>query len=296
MKIAAMLLLLFVVFSGHVTGQEREIYNLPAWLILEYGRKAYGERELGVALRYAREALEKKGHFFPEAEILIGDVFDAEGNEDLAIRQYEKALEMSKQLYVLSEKYEILYKLGDIYEDRDPEAHEQTLLMILEDDEMFQQAIRTDLGAKMINMLLAEGFDKLLTLYRLQSYHSLEAHSSLGMLYFAKGEYEKAVLHLLFSITTVFSRCIEEYKTYDPEYVYEDAGELLQLTKRYDAIQEFLDITNLYMNLFFLGKTMIPLGAEEGFVRELWEICVNHSGDDTIVNFIREELDNLEKQ
>ena len=120
-------MLLFIITllsAASLSGQEKDIYGLPPWLILEYGRKAFGEMELGVAFRYAREAIEKQGMFYPEAEILIGDVFRAEGNTDLARRQYEKALENARQLYVLNEKYKILYKLADIHAGRNQPAYE----------------------------------------------------------------------------------------------------------------------------------------------------------------------------
>ena len=102
--------ILFFAGSFHAYAQEEGVYELPAWLVLEYGKKAFQERELGIALRYAREALEKKAGFYPEAEILIGDVFAAEGNLQLAVSQYTKALEDSRQLYILQEKYHILYR------------------------------------------------------------------------------------------------------------------------------------------------------------------------------------------
>ena len=38
----------------------------------------------------------------------------------------------------------------------------------------------------------------------------------------------------MFSVVTVFSSCIEEYKIYDPEYIFEDTSKLLAATKRYE--------------------------------------------------------------
>ncbi len=292
-RFVCILLLMIFATPFFAVAQEKEIYQLPSWLILEYGRKAYEEREYGVALRYAREALEKQNGYYPEAEILIGDVFDAEGNKDLAIRQYEKALDMSKQLYVLNEKYEIFYKLGNIYFDRDSTAYEKTLQTILEDDEMYKRAVRTDLGMKMISMLMEEGLNKLLVLYRLQSYHSLEAHSALGRLYYEQDQYQKAALHFIFSVVTVFSRCIEEYKLYDPEYIYEDAVLLFELTKRYEAVQEYLRDTHLFLNLYLLGKTMEALNGKTELIKEIWDIVRIFSKDSRFKKNVEEEMNSL---
>ena len=293
MKKAAVLLIILSLFIFSAGAQEKEIYELPSWLILEYSRKAYGENELGVALRYAREAIEKEGRFYPEAEILIGDVFRAESNIELAERQYEKALKNSRQLYVLNDKYRILYKLADIRSDRKPEEYEQTLQQILEDDELYIRAVTTDLGTKMVTMLLDEGLDKLLVLYRLESYHSLRAHSELGRLYSEQGKWEKAVLHFIFSVVTIFSRCIEEYKIYDPEYIFEDADVLFNSTKRYAAIQEYINETSLFRNMYYLGINLLNLGADAGTVREIWETARMHTDNERLKNTLDTELQNL---
>lgn len=296
MKKKIILIIFFLIFFrfSAAFAQEREIYQLPSWLILEYGRKAFGEQELGVALRYAREAIEKEGGFFPEAEILIGDVFDADGNPDLALRQYQKALDSSRQLYILGDKYQILYKMAAIYGNRDDYGnYEQSLRMILDDDEMYHQAVRTDLGDKMVSMLMEEGLDKLLILYRLQSYHSLQAHSSLGMLYAEQENLEKSALHYLFSVVTVFSRCIEEYKLYDPVYIFENSNDFLALTKRYEAIQNYIAETELYLDMFNLGTIMLSLGAASDLVRNIWQTAAAHSGDSGLVAVIEEEIGRL---
>jgi tetratricopeptide (TPR) repeat protein len=289
-------LFLVVIVSAFLSAagaQEKDIYELPSWLILEYGRKAFSEKELGVALRYAREAIEKEGRFFPEAEILIGDVFRGEGNTDLAIEQYEKALESARQLYVRNDKYKILYKIADIYRDGEPETYEATLRRVLEDDETYNQAVKTDLGGKMITALRNEGLNKLLVLYRLQSYHSLEAHTELGRLYSEQGQWEMAALHLIFSVVTVFSRCIEEYKMYDPEYIFEDADVFLRLTKRYTAIQEYIEHTGLFVDLYYLGAVLQSLGAKTETVRTIWETALRHTGAPRLQNRLESEVENL---
>jgi len=283
-------LLIFLGVVLPAAAQEKEIYNLPPWLILEYGRKAYADREYGVALRYAREALEKQGHFFPEAEILIGDVFSAEGNKDLAIRQYEKALGMSKQLYVLNDKYRILYKLADIYSDENQHNYESTLKEIVYDDEMYLSAVQTQSGTQFITTLRNSGLDKLVILYRLKSYFSLEAHSMLGRLYFLQEDFESSTLHLIFSTVTVISRCIEELQFYDPDFIYTDGVELFERTARYSAVQAYIKKTELYENLYLLGKVMVELDSESDFVREVWETVMQFSTNNRLKNRIEADL------
>jgi len=273
-----------------VSGQEKEIYELPPWLILEYGKKAFREREYGVALRYAREAIEKSAYFYPEAEILIGGVFEAEGNIELAIEQYEKALNNAKQLYIQDEKYEVYYKLAEMYNNgylsgigNNPEQkYRETLETILEDDEEYTDAAESNLGDALVNTLEEEGFDRLVILYRLNSDFSLEAHSRYGRIYLDTGEYKQAALHFTFVVLSVVSKAIEELQFHDPEYEFESSESFFEACRRYDLIQNYFEETSLFSNMMALGDAVAAEDEEKGIndtevARRLRELARTYS-------------------
>jgi tetratricopeptide (TPR) repeat protein len=269
---AVLCFFLFLSAGFTVSGQEKEIYELPPWLILEYGKKAFMEREYGVALRYAREAIEKRAYFYPEAEILIGDVFEAEGNIELAIEQYEKALENAKQLYIQDEKYEVYYKLAELYDNgylsgigTNPEQkYREILETILEDDEEYTDAAESNLGDALVNTLEEDGFDRLVILYRLNSDFSLEAHSRFGRIHLDNGEYKQAALHFIFVVLSVISKAIEELQFHDPEYEFESSESFFEACTRYDLIQNYFEETSLFSNMAALGDAVAAEDDEKG--------------------------------
>ena len=262
-----------------------EILEHPAWLILEYGKRAMDEGEYGVALRYFREALSKEP-ILPEAEMLIGDIFFGEGNFFLAERQYQKALDQSHQLYILDERYTILEKLAGLYQvmpGRDDDYREALVQIVLEDAD-FNAARESPLGERYMEILSQDGFDYLVTLYRLESHAELIAHTRLGMLYHAEEDYRMSTLHFIFAVLTVFSKGIEELKFHDPDYLYEDAREFFRRTARYDLITEYFSDTMLYLNLYYLGDSLVrlmPDGGRESAV-ELFRIVEELAATDQV--------------
>jgi tetratricopeptide (TPR) repeat protein len=240
-----------------------EILEHPAWLILEYGKRAMGEGEYGVALRYFREALAKEP-VFPEAEMLIGDVFFEEGNFILAEKQYQKALDQAHQLYILEERYTILEKLAGLYQVTGDDDYREALERIVLEDADFNAALESPLGDRYLEILTEDGFDYLVTLYRLDSHAELVAHTRLGILNHAEGDYRMSTLHFLFVVVTVFSKSIEELKFHDPDYIYENAREFFRRSARFELITEYFSDTMLYLNLYYLADSLVRLMPERG--------------------------------
>ena len=280
-----------------LSGQDKEIYELPPWLILEYGKKAFEEREYGVALRYAREAIEKTAHFYPEAEILIGDVFEAEGNIELAIEQYEKALnnDNAKQLYIQDEKYEVYYKLAEIYYQKyqqesgtgNKERYRGILEKILEDDNEYNETMESNLKTALVRTLKQSGLDRLVILYRLNSHFSLEAHSRLGKLNLDDGEYDQAALHFIFVVLSIISKAIEELKFHDPEYEFERSEAFFEACTRYELIQNYFENSNLFNNMVSLGDAILGSNDEANeeyaeVTSRIWELARSYSPDERI--------------
>lgn len=275
---AVLCFFLFLSSGLTVSGQEKEIFDLPPWLILEYGKKALEkpelgkQGELGFALRYAREAIEKRAYFYPEAEILIGDVFAAQGSIRLAIKQYEKALDNAKQLYIQDEKYEVYYKLAELYDNgylsgigTNPEQkYREILETILEDDEEYTEAVETNLGDALVNTLEEDGFDRLVILYRVNSDFSLEAHSRFGRIHLDNGEYKQAALHFIFVVLSVVSKAIEELQFHDPKYEFENSESFFEACRRYDLIQNYFEKTSLFSNMMALGDAVAAEDEEKG--------------------------------
>lgn len=277
-KLLSTIFLLFCLLIISLQAQEQiaDSDNVPAWILVEHGKKAFRENEFGTALRYFREAIEKEG-VFPEAEYRIGNVFEKEQELALAVKQYEKALSMQNALYIPAERYAILYNLAFVYEKTDKyKQYEETLLQITADDTLFSAPENKTFRSALYNNLVENGLDKLLILYRLESDFSLEALKLLGVYYYNSGRYNKATHHFLFPLITVFSNCIDELRKKDPDYEFEETGECLRLIMREKRLRNYVEKTELFKIMYYLAASLFA----EGYLQRadaLWRFVVDWS-------------------
>ena len=117
--------------------QDIDMGKAPPWLLMELGEKAFREKEFGEALVLFREAKKRMG-VYPEADLWIGLVFEADAEIELAVKQIERAYADRNQLYIIAEKYTILYKLAELYRmQADNSSFENRLSLIIDDDTDF---------------------------------------------------------------------------------------------------------------------------------------------------------------
>ena len=64
-------------------------YSKPEWILYRKGINLYNSKNYSEAFNYFREASRKRD--FPEAEYYIGRIFENEGEQTLALKQYERA-------------------------------------------------------------------------------------------------------------------------------------------------------------------------------------------------------------
>ncbi len=290
-KLLSTILFLFCFLITSLHAQEEIVNsdNIPAWILVEQGKKAFREDEFGIALRYFREAIEKEG-VFPEAEYRIGNVFEKEQELALAVKQYEKTLSMENALYIPEERYTILYNLAFVYEKTEKyKQYEDTLLQIIADDTLFSARENETFRSALYNNMVENGLDKLLILYRLESDFSLEALKLLGVYYYKSGRYNRAIHHFLFPLITVFSNCIDELRKKDPDYEFEETEECLRLIMREERLRNYVEKTELFKIIYYLAASLFA----EGYLQRaesLWRYVVEWSMTETWRNRAEAQL------
>ena len=85
--------------SVDLNAQENNKEPAPAWITLEYALQSFAQKNLGEALQLALRALSQKP-IYPEAEILIAEIYSAEGETDLAINLFNKVLKFNDQKFI----------------------------------------------------------------------------------------------------------------------------------------------------------------------------------------------------
>jgi tetratricopeptide (TPR) repeat protein len=270
MKKILLLTLFLVIAPFIVLAQDIDAEKAPAWLLMELGEKAYRDKEFGEALSLFREVKKREG-IYPEADYWIGLVFEADAEIDLAIKQLEMAYENRNQLFILAEKYTLLYKLAELYKRQGNFlVFEEKLREIIRDDEDFN-SVRMEV---LVRLLQEKGFDNLLKLYRFTSDFAMEAHLRLGTFLHESGRNPQG---------------IEFVRAEDPEYAFADTSSFLNLAGEYRELDTYFTTAGLYPGIYVLAQALNDTG-HVSTARELWKIVAEHCGDLSLRNRARRDL------
>ncbi len=205
---------------------------------------------LGALLDWARGRV-----VLPEADILSGSVYEAEGEYAMASRLYLSAWDNRAFLDIPDERFTVLYALSDLARRaRDPVGREKYLLAVLSEDSLFGKPGEESPSLKAMIKTLEGSRDtgKLFSLYRHRAYFALKAYQDLSSFYFldSKGRVESALsVSLLASIVTLSAledvlvrQDFEfEYRSFD-DVLRRAAGsaEIMDWANRHDAWNTFL--------------------------------------------------------
>jgi tetratricopeptide (TPR) repeat protein len=251
-------------------GQERA--EEPAWLSYQRGIALYRDGQYGRALELFRRAI-ATGSPFPEAEVGVGMVFEAEGSYDLAIRQYETALENRQFFRIEEEAYAVLYQLAEIHDlQADYPAFQRRLNEIVADDELFTQDQYENLRSSYRRTLSREGLNRLIVLYRQENQFALRAHRELGAFYVRSGRYEEAVDHLLFATLKTLSVAISALREEIFEYEFTTIEQFLIDIEGHSRIEEYIDHTELYRTLYFLAGGIYGADRTSDEWQRIWSL------------------------
>jgi len=241
------------------------------WLLYEQGNAAASQREFGQAMQFYKDAVQGAG-IFPEAESAIGDIYREEGEADLAQRQYEKAYDERKSLYVPEEQYEILYKLAGLFEIRQAyKQMEDDLNRIVADDKKFQDTQAQHLRGQVEKNFLEKGLDRVLTLYSFQDSFSARAHSKLGWFYYRTGRYALAISHLLYSVVDRTSVIRDALKERDVDYEFSTTEALLASIEQTADLRTYAQSAGLYADIYYLAGSLFANGYP-AHARTLWTL------------------------
>jgi tetratricopeptide (TPR) repeat protein len=256
------LLLAIALFLGCVvsaiTAQESIVgEDDPSWLILERGRLAFASREYGEALRLFR-AVKDANSTMPEVDIEIGHVFEAEGEMELALLQYERAYEQKALLMVPDDAIDLLYRIASIRKTRgELLQYEELLTTIAETVDSRYPQPPTQLTEPMYRVLTTNGLDKLLELYRIDDLGSQQAYHLLSRTLLYDGRrFIEASKYAAFSVIMTITELISYAIYIDPEYEFHGIESLIYTTDRFRTVVEYIDRTALFDQLLVLGQSL----------------------------------------
>jgi tetratricopeptide (TPR) repeat protein len=253
------------------------VHALPAdntnklWFLYEQGNTAASQKEYGRALLLYKSAIEGAG-LFPEAEAAIGDVYMEEGEAALAQKQYQKAYDLRKSLYIPDDQYSILYKLANLFEMQQLyKQMEDTLGSIVKDDKRFQETPTQRLRTQVEKNYLEKGLDRVTQLYNFDDSFAAAAHSKLGWFYYRTGRFTQAISQLLYSIIYRASQ-IERYSMErDVEQEFPDFRTVLAVADASPELRGYASSTGLFKDLYYLAGSSLASGYPQ-HATKIWKL------------------------
>jgi tetratricopeptide (TPR) repeat protein len=199
--------------------------------------------------------------YYPEAEYWIGEVYRVQGEYKLALQQYQRAYNLGPYLeepdfavHILYTMAEILRYMGNYVE------YENTLLKILEQDALWSTDKQSFMRTAMYKTIINDGINQFLVLYRYDNTSVEKSHRLLGFYYYSTGRYDRALDHLIFSFLIQNTVIIQEIRQHDVEYTFTDYTQLINQSKAYSALEDYMEIVDYYKTVYYLGASLFAVG------------------------------------
>lgn len=283
--LALLLFLLFCALPLKLHSQDSSTFDTehPSWIVLEKGKRAFREGELGLALYFFRETLNKQD-LTAEAHTWIGRIHEAEGEYQLAEDAYRRAIAEKQFFYVWEERYEpmrllasVLAKSGDT-EDALVAYQDLIDLAVQEESELFQPSF-------LLDQFLEKGYDTFFELYRPRSSQTILARAEKGALLRSLGREREALENYLMAIAIPSSMVIELLLQENPGYRFLTApagyrntlGMLIQ-GERNPTTTAFLVNADFYQSMYAFSRLLRDMGHEKP-AREGFLMLSNLQGD-----------------
>ncbi|MFP4211097.1 MAG: tetratricopeptide repeat protein [Alkalispirochaeta sp.] len=250
--------------------QEREKRYDVAWLEYEAAEAALRDRDYSEALRRYARALEIQPSFV-EAYVSIARAYRELGDLQLAERYYRRALEQRSQLQIPSEVYAIRLELAAMYDARRSGGNDfdrkyrNELLHIIADDPTFSKDEPPRQREAMRDVLLNDGVNRVIILYRLDFPAATAAHRLYGR-YLLEGSDSSAGIqaaeHFLFALVEIAGRAVTALIDRRYDYEFTSLADLYRTAAAFPAVLEYLDREELLTTLRELRSALASVPGD----------------------------------
>ncbi len=209
----------------------------------------------------------EKRKAYPEAEILTGMIYEAEGEYGQAMHYYELARNNSEMLDIPNEKYTLLYRMADLAAlGTNPFDAEAFLLMVLTDDALFGST--DQIGPVLASMVSAlekdQDIERFFMLYRHDNFLGLKAFRDLSVFYRNSGRPEKAMPVASLAAVIIITRLSEAVKAADLEYGYSNLSDLFRRCGNSRDIMKWAGDNKVWDSLLLFARTLESRGGRKG--------------------------------
>lgn len=235
--------------------QERD--EIEAVAIIKKYIELHGTAFFNESIRNLITWLKEKS-VYPEADYLIGKIYQLEGEYVIADKYYQDAYRNSKFLDIPDEKFDILYSMAKLAkEGKDIEKYENVLTLILSHNEGFSNKVLLDAMVRLVKTDKAENVDRFFVLFRSDCDLTLNALYQIISVY--EGQEAKELVLKCVCLGTIeafthLNNCLVER---DSDYKYTTFENFLTECGKYPEIVEWCSNNYVWELFNLLGQKSI---------------------------------------
>ncbi len=239
--------------------------------IFDYYINMYTAEFFNNSVAELREFVENRKDY-PEAEYLIGKVYQIEGEYDLAYRYYDKAWKLADKLDVPDERYDILYSMADLaLMTGNEDKYEKTLLLVLNSDNTFMDSGFSSSFSNVLTRQKSMNPDRFFQLYRSGNVRSVLACYKLAEFYEDHGEKSKALSMSAYGMIAATNHIATIIGERDTDYKYTTLRDFfVEIMKYGDIVQWGID--NAVWENFYDFALKVKNAGNENFSQNLFLI------------------------
>lgn len=216
--------------------------------------KLYGPEKFGNSVYKLKAWIDEKS-VYPEADYLIGKIYQVEGEYKSAFDFYEKARSAANFLDVPDQVYDILYSMADLsYQNRNYEQYEQVLLLILSKDPNFSDSVLKNAMLKVIDTNNKKNVDRFFTLFRCKTTFTLKALYKLSEIYEKREEYNNSLFCSALGAIEGFTQIFESISERDAGFSFTTINNFIEKIGEYEDIMNWCEENKFWDSLISFAE------------------------------------------
>jgi tetratricopeptide (TPR) repeat protein len=221
---------------------------------------------------------------YPEADILTGKVYEAEGEYAVAVSFFKKAWEKRSYLDIPDDRFTIAYHMADIAEEQgDYGAQEEYLLLVLTGDEVY--GTPGNESPTLLAMVRSVKTDptlvKFFMLYRHDKLVALKAYKDLARHFVESGRIDRAYPAAVLAACVSMTALTKSLQAVDFQYEYTNFEDLIKRAGQQRRIVQWAKDNDIWDPFLILSSVMWEAGDREQ-ATVLWNYLAS-SCPDTVV-------------
>lgn len=188
---------------------------------------------------------------YPEADFLIGKIYQLEGEYKLAYDFYERARLERAYLDIPNQVYDILYAMADLAKDsKHDDEYDKALMLILDSDESYKNSVLKKSMIRFIDANRADNVNRFFLVFRAENKNSIKALFSLAKEEEETGFAEQALFSTSLAAVEAFTHVLTALSERDTSYEYTTLADFFRKCGVYEDIRNWCT-KNKVWDIFF---------------------------------------------